>query len=145
MQFKCDVQLIVRCDDGATVWVDGEKVFEDKTLHSAMSFPLNVVEGGKSHKVVIDYFQAGGEAAIGLYYRELQKDGRTSVYLPAGRWIDVFDGKIYTGGKTIGKNYGLREMPLFVRLGALSRFKTISSIGYSAFASGSPLHSLPLK
>lgn len=119
LQFMCDVQLIVRCDDGATVWVDGEKVFEDKTLHSAMSFPLNVVEGGKSHKVVIDYFQAGGEAAIGLYYRELQKDGRTSVYLPAGRWLDVFDGKIYTGRKTICKNYGLREMPLFVRLGAL--------------------------
>ena len=119
VQFDRDIQLYIRCDDGATVWIDGKKMFEDKTLHSAMSFPLGIAEGGKPHKVVIDYFQAGGEAAIGLYYKELEKDGKTSVCLPAGRWLDVFDGKVYVGGKTIRKKYGLREMPLFVRLGSL--------------------------
>lgn len=119
LKFAKDVELIVRCDDGATVWIDGEKVFEDKTLHSAMNFPLRVIKGGKSHKVEIEYFQAGGEAAIGLYYSEAKNDDSTGVYLPAGKWLDVFDGKMYTGGRTIRKKYGLREMPLFVRLGAL--------------------------
>ena len=119
LKFEKDVELIVRCDDGATVWIDGEKVFEDKTLHSAMTFPLKVIEGGKSHNVEIEYFQAGGEAAIGLYYCEAKNDDSTGVYLPAGKWLDVFDGKMYTGGKTIRKKYGLCEMPLFVRLGAL--------------------------
>ena len=119
LKFEKDVELIVRCDDGATVWIDGEKVFEDKTLHSAMTFPLKVIEGGKSHNVEIEYFQAGGEAAIGLYYCEAKNDDSTGVYLPAGKWLDVFDGKIYAGGKTIRKQYSLREMPLFVRLGAL--------------------------
>ena len=119
VMFAKDVQLIIRCDDGATVWVDGEKVFEDKTLHSAMSFPLCIAEGGKAHSVVIEYFQAGGEAAIGLYYKELERDNNVSVCLPAGRWLDVFDGRIYRGGRTIRKQYGLRAMPLFVRLGAL--------------------------
>lgn len=119
VRFDRDVQLIVRCDDGATVWIDGEKVFEDKTLHSAMNFPLKVIEGGKPHKLKIEYFQAGGEAAIGLLYREIRADDKTEIYLPAGKWLDAFDGKIYTGGKTLSKQYGLREMPLFVRLGAL--------------------------
>lgn len=119
VMFNGDVELIVRCDDGATVWIDGEKVFEDKTLHSAMNFPLKVIEGGKPHKLKIEYFQAGGEAAIGLLYCEVRADDKTEIYLPAGKWLDAFDGKIYTGGKTLSKQYGLREMPLFVRLGAL--------------------------
>ena len=119
LKFEKDVGLIVRCDDGATVWIDGEKVFEDKTLHSAMNFPLKVIEGGKPHNVEIEYFQAGGEAEIGLYYCAVRTDDSIGVYLPAGKWLDVFDGKIYAGGKTIRKKYGLCEMPLFVRLVAL--------------------------
>ncbi len=117
--FDQDVELMVLCDDGATVWVDGEKVFEDHTLHSAMYFPLNVLSGGKPHKLEIEYFQAGGEAAIGLYYCEIDRDEQTHTYLPAGKWMDVFNGKIDSGEKTVSRNYGLREMPLFVRLGAL--------------------------
>lgn len=119
VKFDKDVELVVRCDDGATVWIDGEKVFEDKTLHSAMNFPVKVVEGGVPHKVEIEYFQAGGEAAIALYYCDVKKDDKTEIYLPEGKWIDVFSGKVYNGGKTVSRQYGLREMPLFVRLGAL--------------------------
>lgn len=119
VRFDKDVELFVRCDDGATVFIDGEKVLEDKTLHSAMNFPLKPIAGGTAHKVEIEYFQAGGEAAIGLYYYEKVTDGKTKIYLPAGKWIDAFDGKVYSGGKTVEKSYGLREMPLFVRLGAL--------------------------
>ncbi len=119
VKFESDAELFVRCDDGATVWIDGEKVFEDKTLHSAMNFPLKVVEGGAPHKVEIEYFQAGGEAAIALYYCDVKKEDKTEIYLPEGKWIDVFSGKVYNGGKTVSRQYGLREMPLFVRLGAL--------------------------
>ncbi len=117
--FEKDVELIVRCDDGCTIWIDGEKVFEDDTLHSAMSFPLKVIRGGVSHKVKIDYFQAGGEAAIVLCYCDAVADDKAHVYLPQGKWMDLFDGKIYIGGKVISKNYDLREIPFFVRLGAL--------------------------
>lgn len=119
VMFNKDVELIVRCDDGCTVWIDGEKVLEDNTLHSAMNFPLKVIRGGESHKVKIEYFQAGGEAAIALCYSEVKEEDKTHIYLPQGKWLDVFDGKIYMGGKTISKDYSLREMPIFVRLGAL--------------------------
>ena len=119
VEFADDVELIVRCDDGSTVFIDGEKVFEDKTLHSAMNFPLKVIEGGKPHEIKIEYFQAGGEAAIGLFYCKVSCDDKTEIYLPSGRWLEPFGGNIYTGGKTLQKEYGLREAPLFVRLGAL--------------------------
>lgn len=46
-------------------------------------------------------------------------NGEKETYLPAGKWIDLFDGKPYMGGKTVKKKYSLRHMPLFVRAGAL--------------------------
>lgn len=120
VKFNDDVMLYVVCDDGATVWIDGEKVLEDKTFHSARVFPLKKISKEVVHNVEIEYFQAGGEAAIQLMYAEQKHDdGKIDVYLPQGKWIDVFDGKVYAGGKTIRKSYGLKEMPLFVRAGAL--------------------------
>lgn len=42
------------------------------------------------------------------------------IYLPAGEWLDVFDGHIYKGGRTIHKKApALSAMPLFVRVGAV--------------------------
>ncbi len=117
--FDRDVELIVRCDDGCTVFIDGEKVLEDKTLHSAMDFPLKVIKGGVPHKVEIEYFQAGGEAAIVLCYCEAATDEMVSTYLPQGEWLDVFDGKICGGERTVRKKYELGAMPIFVRLGSI--------------------------
>lgn len=121
VKFDKDVTLYIRSDDGCTVWVDGEKVHEDKTLHSAMSFKLCTISANAEHDVRVDYFQADGEAACVLCCCEEEKGNGNvkAVYLPKGQWLDVFGDKIYSGGKTIRKEYGLREMPLFVRLGAL--------------------------
>lgn len=47
------------------------------------------------------------------------KEGVLPVYLPEGRWLDTFDGKVYAGGRIIRKAYALRAMPLFVRLGSI--------------------------
>ena len=117
VQFSEDTELVLRCDDGAAVYLDGEKIFEDKTLHSALYFPLKKVAGNVPHRLKIVYFQAGEEAAIGLYRRAGEKDEKTAVYLPQGKWLDVFDGKVYAGGRTLRKKYALQAMPLFVRTG----------------------------
>lgn len=119
VKFDKDVELTIKCDDGATIWIDGEKVYEDKTLHSAFNFPVGFVKGGIEHDIIIEYFQAGGEAAITLLYNEAGTDDKLDIYLPQGKWIDVFGGNIYVGGKVVRKAYNLREMPLFVRLGAI--------------------------
>ncbi len=117
--FDKDVELLVLSDDGCTVWVDGEKVLDDKTLHAATSFPLKLIKGGVSHKVVIDYFQAGGAAVISLMYQTPEKFELNDVYLPEGKWLFPFSGKCYQGGKSLNRSYELREMPLFIRCGAL--------------------------
>lgn len=119
VKFNKPYRLFLRNDDGATVYVDGRKVLEDKTLHSAMLFRLCDLTPKEEHKVEIEYFQAGGEAFCGLYAGEIVPEGKKQVYLPEGKWMDVFDGRIYCGKRSIRKEYGLRKMPLFVRLGAL--------------------------
>ncbi len=119
LQFKTKTQLYIKCDDGCTVWVDGKKVHEDHTLHSAMLFPLCEVGAEEPHNVVIEYFQAGGEASCVLCGNEVQNEAGKSVYLPAGKWLDPFSGKIIAGRKTVVREYGLHETPLFLRLGAL--------------------------
>ena len=118
VKFDKDKRLVLRSDDGATVWIDGVKVHEDKTTHPAMFFPLGTVQKDIEHSIEIEYFQADGEAAIGLYC-DADCSDITEIYLPAGRWLDVFGGKVYNGGKSVRRAFGLCEMPLFIRLGAL--------------------------
>ena len=118
VKFDKDKKLFLRSDDGATVWIDGVKVHEDKTTHPAMYFSLGTVQKDIEHSIEIEYFQADGEAAIGLYCDE-DCDETTEIYLPEGKWLDVFGGKAYNGGKSVRRAFGLREMPLFIRSGAL--------------------------
>ena len=39
--------------------------------------------------------------------------------MSAGNWLDAFSGVIYEGGQTVARDCGLRDMPLFIRTGAL--------------------------
>ena len=37
------------------------------------------------------------------------------VYLPAGKWENIHDGKVYEGGKTITVDAPLEAIPVFMR------------------------------
>lgn len=119
VEFDSDKVLYISSDDGATVWVDGKKVHEDRTLHSAMMFKLCEISGGREHKVEIEYFQAGGEASCVLQARDVVKPNAKKVYLPDGKWIRAFDGAVCGGNGNAETEYCLREMPLFIRAGAI--------------------------
>lgn len=112
-------QLFIRCDDGSTVWIDGEKVLEDKNCHSAWMFPLKTLEAGRTYQVEIEYFQGGGEACCQLVTSRSTQDDLHRTYLPAGKWLNPFRGSVHPGGNELAEPYELRETPLFVRLGAL--------------------------
>ncbi len=43
----------------------------------------------------------------------------TEVYLPEGRWTNIFNKKIYKGGKTVRISSELSEMPVFAKEGAI--------------------------
>lgn len=119
LRFDAETELQLRCDDGATVYLDGVKVLEDKTLHSVMPFFLSTVPGGKTVHIRIEYFQAGGEAACILCCRKKTEKRPHRTYLPEGRWMDAFSGRIYQGKRFVSREYALREMPVFIRLGAV--------------------------
>ena len=115
-------ELAVLSDDGVTVWLDGKKVYEDGQTHAAQYARVGVLRPGVRHKVVIEYFQADGAACIALGL--VQADRRflpeaRDVYFPAGKWINVFTGKVYAGARTQPVPCPLVQMPLFVRAGAL--------------------------
>ncbi len=119
--FNKDVELIVESDDGATVEVDGVVTLEDNNFHSATKMKAGLLKGGEIHHVKIRYFQGGGEAALSLWYNEVDSKHNINareVYLPQGVWVDVFSGTEYVGGRKYVRKCEYNEMPLYVRKGA---------------------------
>jgi alpha-D-xyloside xylohydrolase len=47
-----------------------------------------------------------------------------SVYLPAGRWVDLYSGQVVDGGQTITRQASLEEFPLYLRAGAAIGFSS---------------------
>jgi alpha-glucosidase (family GH31 glycosyl hydrolase) len=47
-----------------------------------------------------------------------------SVYLPAGRWVDLYSGQVIEGGQTITRQASLDEFPLYLRAGAAIGFSS---------------------
>ena len=117
VRFDEETKLFLRIDDGATVYVDGVCVLTDTGLHSALMFPLCIVSGGEKHHIVIEYFQAGGEARCELLSCPTHEPEK-QVYLPEGRWLDAFTGQVCRGGWQ-RKEPSFGETPLFIRMGAL--------------------------
>lgn len=118
--FQKDMRLFVKCNDGVVVRVNGKKVCEEKNMHFAVLFSLCDLEANTVYRVEIEYYHSDGVASFILCASERKNRNEKSVYIPKGdRWLDVFNGAVYSGGKTIKREYGLHEMPLFVRLGAL--------------------------
>ncbi len=56
-------------DDGIRVWLDGEVVFEDWTLHAPREATVEIAVGEGTHEIVIAYFEHTGIArlAVTLY------------------------------------------------------------------------------
>ena len=53
-------------------------------------------------------------------YSKLSHALDKNVALPNDTWIDLFNGKIYSNGKVVHKDYSnIYEMPLFIRAGSL--------------------------
>jgi alpha-D-xyloside xylohydrolase len=46
------------------------------------------------------------------------------VYLPAGRWVDLYSGQVVAGGQTITREASLDEFPLYLRAGAAIGFSS---------------------
>ncbi|MGH9735325.1 MAG: TIM-barrel domain-containing protein [Candidatus Acidiferrales bacterium] len=69
---------------------------------------------------ITDEWMFGDDLLVAPIVHEGQE--RTSIYLPAGEWIDYSRGQLYDGGKSIGYTidpHTWSDIPLFVRAGAI--------------------------
>ena len=70
-------------------------------------------------------FMYGADMLVAPIYKEtrMDKEGndvRNGIYLPKGMWMDVFDGKVYEGGRILNDFVSpIWKLPVFVRLGAV--------------------------
>ncbi|MEI6681093.1 MAG: TIM-barrel domain-containing protein [Bacteroidota bacterium] len=63
-------------------------------------------------------FMLGQHLLVAPVYRDEEK--RDSIYLPAGKWFDYWDGTTYNGNTTLnGYPAPLDKLPLFVRAGSI--------------------------
>lgn len=123
------LNLVLNADDGVRVKIktpEQEKwtqIVEDWSPHAARDTLTNVkLEANKKYNVEIEYYQLGGDAE--LYWKGYDPQLLTSedkeVYLPEGKWLDLFHGNIYDGGKKQTINYKVNENAIFVRLGSMT-------------------------
>lgn len=120
LALKEDSRLFVDADGGVRVFVDGVLVVDERDWRSSMKYDAGLVTADKIHEVCIEYFNVVGKARIGLEYMKQSDLETKAVYLPEGKWINLFDGKIYQGKKTVRiKTDKVEKMPLFARLGGV--------------------------
>ncbi|WP_166849023.1 RICIN domain-containing protein [Isoptericola sp. BMS4] len=63
-------------------------------------------------------FLAGDDLLVAPVYED--STTRDGIYLPAGRWVDYWTGRVYDGEQTLdGYHAPLDTLPLFVRAGAI--------------------------
>jgi alpha-D-xyloside xylohydrolase len=49
----------------------------------------------------------------------LEPGGRATIYLPRGRWYDLWSGECLEGGRVIERTYPLERFPIFGRAGEM--------------------------
>jgi iron transport multicopper oxidase len=68
-QYSEDYNFVVRSDDGVRLWVGGQLVVDDWTLHSVTEKRAIVhLSAGRKYDIKIEYFESVGDASISLLW-----------------------------------------------------------------------------
>ena len=116
-----DARLAVTSDDGVRIWVDG-KLEVDKwgASNNVTNMGDTIFKAGTNHDLKVEYYEGSGGAKIKVDAISISDEGDSrEVFIPDGRWIDVWSGKTYEGPQTITVNHGFDTSPLFVRSGSI--------------------------
>ena len=67
--------ISLKTDDGCRMWIDGKKIIDSWVDRAAAEDKVPVMlEAGKSYKIVVEYYDGGGESFARLYWRAPQLD-----------------------------------------------------------------------
>jgi hypothetical protein len=116
-----DVKLATLEDDGARVWIDGQKVIDAWGPHdSATSEAAEVLTAGVPHQIRVEYLQLDYDAVIRLQWQAASVPGATRVaWLPPGDWVNAWTGDTIAGPAMVTNHVPLNQIPLFIRAGAV--------------------------
>ncbi|MCL2487550.1 MAG: PA14 domain-containing protein [Oscillospiraceae bacterium] len=136
-----DVYPAFSHDDGVRVWIDNKLVI-DKWIDTMVmtSQAEAVLKAGQTYDIRIEYYQAeGGWEACLKAARAFDGASQRDVFIPGGRWIDVWTGEEYTGPQTVTVTHGKDTSPVFVRSGTI--IPLAENVPYS---NAKPWHELSL-
>lgn len=116
-----DARLAVTSDDGVRIYIDG-KIYIDKwaASNNVTNYGPEILEAGSTHDITVEYYEGSGGARINVESVSLDEAGDSrEVFIPDGRWIDVWTGETYEGPQTITVTHSLETSPVFVRSGSI--------------------------
>ncbi len=119
-----DVYLGTISDDGVRVYVNDQLVIDFwQASDSTMITNKNVVlKANTAYDLRVEYYEEAGGASLRMLCIPTNGSGTSSrtVFIPDGKWMDVFTGEVYEGPQTVTVTHSLLSSPVFVRLGSLT-------------------------
>lgn len=117
IKVKTEGYLQVFADDGIRVWINDKLVINGWTVYDQY-LSSEKLNAGETYDIKIEYCEYTGQAHVKVGFVTTLNDER-EVFLPDGRWIDVWTGQSYVGPATITVSHPLATSPIFVRAGAI--------------------------
>ncbi len=115
-------RLSITGDDGVRLWIDGELLVDKwEPQDSVNTVAAKTLAPGSTHEIKVEYFELTGGALCRMLiepYRNASTSQR-QVWIPPGRWSNVWSGQEVMGPQTITAEAELSEMPMWMREGAI--------------------------
>jgi len=108
-------------DDGCRLWLDNKLILDSWTTHFSSSFfTTQKLIKNKIYNIKLEYFEREGNAVSKLKIEFLENSKiKRKLWIPPGYWHNVWSGELIKGPREITETYIIKEMPLFIRDGAI--------------------------
>ena len=116
-----DARLATTSDDGIRVYIDNKlEIDRWSASNNETTMGTTVYKAGTTHDIRVEYYEGSGAAKLKVEAISKYPEGDSrEVFIPDGRWIDVWSGQTYEGPQTITVTHGLDTSPIFVRSGSI--------------------------
>ncbi len=115
--------LSVRADDGVKLWIDGKLLIDAWKPQDNVTNSVKLrFEQGKTYDLKLEYNDIGGGAICHLGWKLPGEDVsvvKRSLWVPPGKWQDLWTGKVYSGPSDLTLESPLWHTPLLARVGGL--------------------------
>lgn len=107
----------IEADNGARVFIDDQIVIDGWTMEGPLEGVFEFLEGGRSHKFRVEYFQEGGVGFVRLYWRP---EGGEIEIVPSSAFTHTAEDMAFAE-KELGGILGVEKIPVTDRYARLHR------------------------